>query len=269
METMRPSLLFLAAICLGAALPASAILIRSDRDDDEYLELATKYTSALLLTEKGGEGVLIAPRWILTSGDVALILRDAQPRSKVTIAGADYEIASIFVHPEGKAGVVNDVALILLRRPVKGVEPTLLYRLDDEQGKTVVIVGHGDVLKQGETAKPGRPADRRPRAGINTVDRVTPNTLGLEIKAPDDASDLQGAATPLDHGAPLFIETGSSVVVAGINHRVVDENHDHILGNAGDVDLYMRVSAYVPWIEAVILDVTKKELESSLDPDRR
>lgn len=269
MQTMRPSLLFLAAICLGAALPASAILIRSDRDDAEYLELATKYTSAVLLTEKGGEGVLIAPRWVLTSADVAKIVRDRGARSTVTIGNDAYEVESVFLHPDGKPGGVNDVALILLRRPVKGVEPTLLYRSDDEKGKTVVIVGHGDVLTLGEMAKPGAQVDRRKRAGINTVDRVMPNLLGLEIKAADEASDLQGAATPLDHGAPAFIETGGSVVVAGISHRVVDENHDGVLGNAGDVDLYMRVSAYVPWIEAVILDVTKKELESLLDPDRR
>src|SRR5260221_373423 len=110
---------------------ASAILVRSDRSEEEYLELATKYPSALLPTEKGGEGVLIAPRWILTSADVALIMRDAEPRSKVAIAGASYEIASIFVHPEGKSGVANDVGLILLRRPVKDGVATMLYRLDD------------------------------------------------------------------------------------------------------------------------------------------
>ena len=66
------SLLALCASCL--ALPAGAILIRPDRDDSEYLELATRYSSSVLLNAPDGEGVLIAPRYVLTAAHMARAL---------------------------------------------------------------------------------------------------------------------------------------------------------------------------------------------------
>ena len=41
--------------CVMTATPAGAILIRSDRDDAEYVELASKYASAVSLGAAGGE----------------------------------------------------------------------------------------------------------------------------------------------------------------------------------------------------------------------
>ena len=69
---------FMLLVSLAAALPCAAILIRPDRDDAEYLELALRYVSSLALGPSGGEGVLIAPRWVLTAARglmVAGILR--------------------------------------------------------------------------------------------------------------------------------------------------------------------------------------------------
>src|SRR5258705_13402597 len=95
----------IAALAALIALPAAALLTRPDRDDAEYLELATKYPSALLLTPAGAEGVLIAPRWVLTSADVARTLRDAK---KVRVGPAEHDVAAIYPHP------VNNVALVYL-----------------------------------------------------------------------------------------------------------------------------------------------------------
>jgi hypothetical protein len=44
-------------LCL--AQPAAALLIRPDRDDSEYVELASRYSSSVLLNAPDGEGVLI------------------------------------------------------------------------------------------------------------------------------------------------------------------------------------------------------------------
>ncbi len=224
------------AACV-ATLPAAALTIRADRDDAEYLELATRYPSALALGPRvGGEGVLIAPRWILTNATQAKALQDVKPLPKIRVGEDDHEIQALFV---------NEVALILLRKPVSDVEPAKLYREGDESGKTVAIVGLGN-------------ADRRKRASINTVDRIDARTLGLRVKPLDDASDLQGAATAADIGAPAFVEVPAGISVAGILSSV-----------AGEWETYARVSAFVPWIEAVMLDQAKREIDSLLDPDRR
>jgi hypothetical protein len=148
---------------------------------------------------------------------------------------------------------------------VRGVEPTPLYRGSDEGGKTVVIVGHGYTGILGGKPLPKEKWDRKKRAAINTVDRVTPRILGLRIKKPEDASDLQGAAAPGDSGGPAYVQVGEALFVAGIGYATDDTNADGIIGNAGDWELYVRVSAFVPWIEAVMVDVAKRDMDRLLD----
>ena len=48
-----------------AAWPAAALHTRPDREDAEYRELASKYSSSIALAETASEAVLIAPRWLL------------------------------------------------------------------------------------------------------------------------------------------------------------------------------------------------------------
>ena len=219
---------FLAWAALGCSLPAAALLTRPDRDDAEYLELASRYPSAITLTAPGGEGVLVNPRWILTAAHRAQAL---QPSKRP-------DIAAVFLHPGWKGGADNDVALVLLKEERRGIAATPVYRGSDENGKTVIIAGHGGGRK---------------RAAINTVEAVTPLTLRLRVKPLDDASDLQGALTPEETGAPLFVEVDGTILVAGVAH-----------GTSGDVETYARASAFAGWIEATMLEVAKKEADDLL-----
>ena len=246
------------------ALPAAALLIRADRDDAEYLELATRYASSVLLNAPDGEGVLIAPRWVLTAAHMGRALQELKPMPKLAFGAAQHEIQAIFVHPDWKKGGHSDIALLYLKSPVRGVEPTRLYRESDEGGKGVVIVGSGYTGKIGERPQPKERWDRKKRAAINTVDRVSPRTLGLKIKPPGEASDLQGAAAPGDSGGPAFIETPDGLFVAGIGYATDDTNADGIVGNAGDWEIYARVSYFVPWIEATMLGVAIEEAKALL-----
>ena len=252
-----PAITLLAALL--AATHSHAILIRPDRDDAEYLELATRYPSSIILNAPDGEGVLISRRWVLTAAHMVKALQELKTAPRLQFAGRSYEIQSMFAHPEWKKGNPFDIGLILLRTPVEGVEPTPLYRSKDEGGKTVVIVGHGYTGKIGE--KPSRENwDRKARAAINTVDRLSPRTLGLLIKPPDDASDLQGAAAPGDSGGPLFIEVDGAPFVAGIGYGTDDTNNDGIVGNVGDWELYVRVSTFVDWIEETMFRAATGEV---------
>jgi len=259
----------LALAAMLAALPAAAILIRADRDDAEYLELASRYTASVFLDAPDGEGVLIASRWLLTAAHRAKAMQEMKPWPRLQSAGRYHEIQAIFLHPEWKNGGAGDIALILLRQGVDDVEPTPIYRGSDEGGKAVVIVGHGLTGKIGGKPLPKAQWDRRKRAAINTVDRVTPRMLGLRIKTPDDASDLQGAAAPGDSGGPAFIETNAGLFVAGVGHATDDANADGIIGNAGDWDLYVRVSAFADWIDATMFRAAADEAAASVPARRR
>jgi hypothetical protein len=202
------------AACL-AAWPAAALLIRPDRDDAEYLELASRYTSSIALGASAGDAVLIAPRWLLASGRQARALGQARA---LAIGGARHEIQSVHVHPSGA------LALVLLRTAVAGVEPARIYRDTDERGKTVAI------------AAP-------PRASVNTVDRVDARTIATRVKPLDEASDLQGTLTPADLGAAMFIEVKEEPVLAGI-----------AIDPAPEWQTFARVSAYAAWIDDTMFD---------------
>ena len=251
---MQPARLFLLVAMLLAAWPASALQIRADRDDAEYLELATRYGACIPLAFEG-EGVLVASRWVLTSARVATGLRAlGKALPPVRFAGVEYEIHAIFSQ--------GDIGLILLRKPVTGITPIFMYGPSDEAGKPVVFVAHGRGGKIGE--KEAAP-DRKARAAINTIDRVAARSLALEVKGPDDASDLQGALASDEDGAPAIVETRDGLFVAGI--AIGRERTSVGLVKTGDRDTYARVSTYIGWIESVMLDVGAKEAAKLMGSD--
>lgn len=233
------TLAVLAVAC--CSLPAWPLSIRPDRDDAEYLELATRYASSVPLNAPGGEAVLIAPRWLLTAAHHAKSLQERKPVARLALGPRLHEVEAIFIHPEWKPGQANDIALVYLREAVPDFQPTPPYRGSDEAGKGVVVAASGPSGKVGEKPAGASRSDGRKRAGINTVDRVTPRGLGLRIKPLDEASDLQGALAPGESGAPAYIETPAGLYVAGIAQET-----------QGDWELYARVSAFAEWIDATM-----------------
>jgi len=244
---------FIALVTALAATGSHALLIRPDRDDAEYVEMATKYVSAVPIdVPGGGEGVLIRAQWVLTSARVGAALKEMKSPPPIRIGGRDARIQAIYVHPTWRAGADSgDIALLYLASAAK-VEPTPLYRTDDEAGKSVVIVGHGATGKLGE--KEMR-EDHKMRAGINTVDRLSPRIFAMTVKKGDDASDLQAAFTAGETGGPAYYQTESNeLFVMGIASSTKD-----------DTQVFVRVSAYVPWIEATIEQAAKDEVNKLLD----
>lgn len=212
----------------SCAFPAAALSIRTDRDDAEYLELATRYTSPVALSASAGEGALIAPRWVLTSAQVARSLQQLKSQ----------RVKAYFVHPTA------DLALMFLQEPMVQA-PLPLYRRNDEAGKGVAVVGLGS-------------ADGRPRAGINTVDRVTDTTLELRIKPLEEASDLQGARTPRELGGPAYIEKDGEIFLAGVASRI-----------ERGTEIYTRVSTFADWIDDTMLAAAMREANEKKAGARR
>ncbi|HZZ94854.1 MAG TPA: trypsin-like serine protease [Usitatibacter sp.] len=228
-------------------LPAAALLTRADRDDDEYAELATRYPSAISLGVGQGEGVLVAPRWVLTAAHRAVVLQDLKPRPTLAIGARRYEIEAVVLHPGWKGGRDDDIALLRLATPVADVAPAALQRVPDEDAKGIVLVAHGSGGRLGASTV----APRRRRASINTVGGVGPKSFSVTIKAGDDASDLQGAAVREETGAPAYLDSPEGFTVAGIL-AAIGEAPDAPAGSAGEKEFFTRVSAYAAWIDANI-----------------
>jgi hypothetical protein len=236
---------------------AHAILIRGDRDDSEYLEMASRYTASIGMGLPDGEGTLIAPRWILTSAVVGADIA-ARKGYQIDARGGPYPVAKVFVHPDWKKDGA-DIALVFLEREMAGIEPIPLYRNPDEKDESVVIVGRGlgGTLEKGPVAK--EKWDRRKRAAINTIDEVQPRTLVIVIKKSDEASDLQGAAAPGDSGAPAIIQDGKNLFVAGVWSGTEEANAGNRAGRVGDRERYARVSAFARWIDDTMFRAATEE----------
>ena len=254
---VRLPLLFILAAAL-AATPASAIQIRADRDDEEYRELATRYASAVALPG-GGAGVLIAPRWVLTIASRGQALASGASIPAIPIRGKPHAVLRIWIHPDAAKGLGADVALALLADAATNIEPTPIYRQADESGQAIRMVGFGP---SGAIGKPPVASDGRARAAINTVDREEPLVLGMQLKGPDDASDLQGAETSADSGGPAFIEVARRPYVAGLILPPARTGASAV----GDWTRLVRVSAFGGWIDEVMGRAALEEAAKPMPP---
>jgi hypothetical protein len=239
------------AACLAAviALPAHALLIRADRDDAEYLELATRYASSLWLEPVSSGGALIAQRWILTDGESARRLDAMQPRPALRIGGEEAKVQAVFIAPNERLG------LVLLAGPLRNTQVNPAYRGGDELGRTVALSSFGAT---GTIGAAGTRSDARRRAGVNTIDEVQGHTLGLRIKPLDNASDLQAAATDGDRGSPAYVENDDGIFVVGIAAA------SQPAASFGAVDSYVRTSTSFLWIEQTMLEQAKQEMNGLL-----
>lgn len=243
--------LAMALVVAWALPPAAAIQTRPDRGDEEYRELATRYAAAVPLPT-GGAAVLVAPRWLLTTAHRAEPLTAS--RSAILITGRPHAIQRVWLHPEASNGAGADIALLLLAEPVAGIEPAPIHREPNESGQALRFVGFGPT---GPMGKPPAASDGKARAAINTVDRVLPRELGMRIKGPDDASDLQGLETLADSGGPGIIEVARRPFVAGLLLKPEGT------GAIGHWTRLVRVSAFAEWIDDVM---GRAALEEAVKP---
>ncbi len=231
---------------------AHAILMRPDKSDSEYQKLAERYPSSMILNAPDGEGVLIAPRWVLTAAHMGHALLAMRPLPKLTVGNKDYAIKRIYLHPQWSKGGRYDIALLQLDGAVEDVAPTPVYRGSEEKGKTVVIVGHGYQGTIIAGAVKNADWDKKKRAAEMIVTDVRKTLIAMKLLPLDRAPPLHGTGGPGDSGGPAYLEVDGKRYVAGISFGTDDTNSDGIFGNIGDIEIHTRVSVYADWIDEVI-----------------
>jgi hypothetical protein len=182
---LRQHLLSIALLAVLAA-NASAIVIRHDRKDAQYVQYAKQFKAYGDVVEAGS--TLIAPRWLLTAGHVA---KEISPyTSFAVVGGKSYLIDRVIFHPDYvKAGYrgPRDIALLRLSKPVTEVEPVGLYRGNDEAGQTVSFFGRGQT-GNGQTGPTSE--DGKMRGATNKLERVNDNSVFFQFDPPATATDL-------------------------------------------------------------------------------
>lgn len=238
-KTHVRSIAFLLTVVVSAH-PVTAIVTRHDRADERYVELGAGFPAAASVLPDGS-GVLIAPRWVLTAGHVARVVAPRSPR--VELEGDEYEVARIFVHPQWRE-MAHDIALLQLKKPVKGMPTARPYASDDEVGREVTFVGRGD-NGTGSTGVTG--ADRKKRGATNVVDRADDNWIYFDFDRGDEATDLEGVSGPGDSGGPALVVIDGKLYTLGVS--VFSDGQP---GVYGVLEGYTRVSTHLDWIESIV-----------------
>ncbi len=266
--------LIIAWMVLGYAATASAIIVRPDRDDRIYRELATKFPAVCWIPDddprgtRHGTGTLIAPRWVLTAahvvdgGSVAIggkvVETHRPPATRVQIGGKSFRIQRIVLYPEYRPTNLEegqcDIALIELVEPVRGVSPIPIHVASDEVGQLAHVVGFG-WTGTFDTAQPsGNMAAYfaevpTKRAATNVIDAVDGDLLITTIDPPSSATALEGSLATADSGGPLIVQVDGHYKVAGVAHILYGD--EARFQRFGGQDAYTRVSKYSHWIEDV------------------
>jgi hypothetical protein len=238
-----------AAGAVGAALGvqvAGAIVIRHDRDEAEYRELARRWPAPCAMNLPGGEGTPIAPDWIATAAHVA---RHLKVGGAVTCSGSTTTIARLEIYPGGGEGR-DDLALVHLAAPLAASRPVRLYRGRDELGATVVFLGRG---RFGTGLTGPMTGDGVLRAATNVVERVHERLLVFRFDAPPAGTAMEGISGPGDSGGPALLEVGGEVLLAGISSGQDARAQGNREGVYGVLEYYTRVSSYVDWIDGIVL----------------
>ena len=257
--TWNPRAAFIVPLSiLVMPMNVDAIVMRHDRNERDFIELATKFRATVTFhrsadrTGMAGMGTLIDRRWVLTAGHVADYLK---PGFVAEVGGATYEIEAIIGHPDWRGfktwdDVRADIALVRLRTAVVDVAPARLYTGRDEAGMAVTFVGRGSY----GTGLTGPIAETSTmRAATNRVEKADAY-LQFRFDAPGDpgVTPLEGISGEGDSGGPAYIERDGVVYVAGVSSAQDSRPAGKKIGHYGVLELYPRVSNHADWIRATL-----------------
>ena len=251
-------------LILLAIGPARAIVMRHDRDERLFLELATKFPATVTVRRADGrgglgdQGTLIAPHWVLTAAHVAAELG---ANDIAEVGGKTYRIERAIRHPEWRsnADIKNDIAVLKLSEDVAGITPAALYTATDELGMVLTFVGRGG----NGTGLTGPVAeDRRLRAATNRVDSVEESLLRFRFEAPGEPgiTELEGVSGPGDSGGPAFLERDGHLYIVGVSSAQDSRPANRQQGRYKVLEYYPRVSHFAPWIRQTMADSARPQI---------
>jgi len=259
------------ALALLFAIPASAIVIRHDRSDAVYVVDAGQYPQLFHLHTRASKrkvcmATLIAPRWAITAAHCLNETPIAETLAQgavwqLEVAGGQYRIDTLAVHPQYRAGAALtgvDLALIRLDREVAGVTPVLMNRETTELGQVVQLFGWGHT-GNGDTGRQRN--DGKFRRAENEVSEAL-QWLSFRFDDPREqgstALALEGIPALGDSGGPALMQTPHGVVLVGVALGELEQEEPQQQvgplrqGRYGAIEIYERISLHLDWIEAIL-----------------
>jgi ankyrin repeat protein len=239
---MLKKIISLGIICYS--LSSSAIIIRHDKADTEYQELAQRFIASMAYLDMCA-GTVIGKQWVITANHC--VNAKEQYPLHITHLNKKYFVDKIIGYPEPGNTGEHDIALLHISYPLKNAEPVSLYSEDDELGQMITIVGQG-LYGNGLLGEIG--LDKRTRAANNRISSVDSDWINFIFNRADKATELEGVAGSQDSGGPAFIEQQGKRYVAGVS---CCQESDKFAGEYLSKEYYVRISTHISWI--------KKEIE--------
>lgn len=253
---------------LSALFPlrGEAIVIRHDRSDSLYQELATQSQFAPVGRIGAVSGTLIAPDWVLTAAHIN--------GSTFTLGGGSYDVSENIPHPNWNGDVTSgfDVRLLRLSTPVPNVTPALIYGGNQELGQVGTFVASGAT---GDGIAGATLPSGTKRAAQNQLDAFGVNTgspgsltinfndgplLLADFDHPVDASlsflgssaplNLEGTLASQDSGGGTFVLVGNTWLLAGVHSFIFDVDSNGSSTQYGGGFGITRVSPHADWIQS-------------------
>jgi hypothetical protein len=229
-------------------LLASTIVIRHDKPDTDYLVSRGMYPAAARVCEMA-EGTLVGPRHVLTAAHVVDYMHPF--RAFVELGGRRYDVTRVLYHPLAKSNNFRkriDLALLVLKEPVKGIRPVPIYPLRDEVGKIATLFGSGTTGngRVGESKY-----DRKARAAQNRVDFVTNQFLKVTFDPPGKGLPNEGVTGNGDSGGPAYLTHNGKTYLAGVTHKNEPVEGGPVAGYKS-IGVYVRTSPQRTWVTDAI-----------------
>jgi Trypsin len=260
---LRLSVIF---VLLFTVAPTNAVVIRHDVAAVKYLATPNGLPALVDLPHEG-HGILIAPQWVVTVAHT--VFYDYRGKS-ILVGDTLYTISHVIFQPgqrplpeagfSGDSAPLmaylhgnNDIALIKLEKPVKGVQFLEIYRGREELGKQVRLFGKG---RTGDGLAGEDAASRRGilRMGENQISAVQGNWLVYRFDAPSKgALPLEAMQGGGDSGGAVLITVGGKVYLAGLPswQRYEGDLKDFKGGLYGADAYQVRLSSYAAWIDEI------------------
>ncbi len=260
-----------ALLLLLASFGASAVVIRDDVPDLQYRMAASEFPALADLPGEG-QGVLIAPQWVITAAHAVSWQHTLEV---VVVGGTPRAVSRVVVHPGYKTppqGMVDsalksgdwaaffefiassdDIALIKLSEPVSDVVPARIYS-GAVLGKVVRIMGRG-ATGTGSTGHPlGGPNRTDLRQGYNEISVSEDRWIGYRFDQPPKALPLEASTGSGDSGGPILVAMGNEWHLAGIAAWKRSEvvGTEIRPGRYGEISYGVRLGNYADWIEETV-----------------
>ncbi|MFT5757201.1 MAG: hypothetical protein ACI9LM_001930 [Alteromonadaceae bacterium] len=236
----------LLVICCLISVSSHAIIIRHDKNDVKYIELAKKQTQSMAYLEMCA-GTVIDRYWVITAAHCVSPTGDFPLHVKHL--GIKYPVEKIVIHPDAVGSQNLDIALLALTWPLQNAIVVNLYKGDDELNKEVVFVGKG---KTGTGLTGDKIRDKVERAATNTVKSVEQNWLTFTFNEPETATEFEGVSGIEDSGGPAFLIEKNKIFLLGVGccqEPVVGDDGLELQGGYNSTEYYSRISSHSVWIE--------------------